>query len=164
MVSPTPRQLEAVTHPGGPLLVLGGAGTGKTTVLCERFAWLVREQGAAPESILALTVSAAAADGLRERLESGLDGGFEELTVTTVHGFCAHVLHDEALEAGLDPFATPVTPADRLAMLLERIDELPLAQHDIRGNPSQLIGSIVARIDRLKDELVSHEDYDAWAA
>ena len=163
MVSPTPAQLEAVTHPGGPLLVLGGAGTGKTTVLCDRFAWLVREQGLAPESILTLTVSQAGADALRERLESGLDGGFEEITVTTVHGFCAHVLHDEALEAGLDPFATPVAPADRLAMLLERIDELPLASHDIRGNPSQLIGSIVARIDRLKDELVSHEDYGAWA-
>jgi DNA helicase-2/ATP-dependent DNA helicase PcrA len=163
VVSPTPAQLEAVTHPGGPLLVLGGAGTGKTTVLCDRFAWLVREQGLAPESILTLTVSQAGADALRERLESGLDGGFEEVTVTTVHGFCAHVLHDEALEAGLDPFATPVAPADRLAMLLERIDELPLASHDIRGNPSQLIGSIVARIDRLKDELVSHEDYGAWA-
>ena len=123
----------------------------------------MREQGLAPESILTLTVSQAGADALRERLESGLDGGFEEITVTTVHGFCAHVLHDEALEAGLDPFATPVAPADRLAMLLERIDELPLASHDIRGNPSQLIGSIVARIDRLKDELVSHEDYGAWA-
>ena len=163
VVQLTPRQLEAVAHPGGPLLVVGGAGTGKTTVLCERFAWLVREGGLAPESILALTVSEAAADRLRERLESGLDGGFEELTVATVHGFCARVLHDEALEAGLDPFAAPVTPADRLAMLLERIDELPLASHDIRGNPSQLIGSIVARIDRLKDELVSHEDYAAWA-
>src|SRR3954447_1025472 len=163
VVSPTPAQLEAVTHPGGPLLVLGGAGTGKTTVLRERFAWLVREQGLAPESILVLTVSQPGADALRERLESGLDGGFEELTVTTVHGFCAHVLHDEALEAGLDPFATPVAPADRLAMLRERTAELPLASHDTRGNPSQLIGSIVARIDRLKDELVSHEDYRAWA-
>jgi DNA helicase-2/ATP-dependent DNA helicase PcrA len=163
VVSLTPRQLEAVAHPGGPLLVLGGAGTGKTTVLCERFAWLVRDQGLAPESILTLTVSEPGADTLRERLETSLDGGFEELTVATVHGFCAHVLHDEALEAGLDPFATPVTPADRLAMLLERIDELPLASHDIRGNPSQLIGSIVGRIDRLKDELVSHEDYGAWA-
>jgi len=163
VVQLTPRQLEAVAHPGGPLLVVGGAGTGKTTVLCERFAWLVGEGGMAPESILALTVSETAADALRERLEGGLDGGFEELTVATVHGFCARVLHDEALEAGLDPFAAPVTPADRLAMLLERIDELPLTSHDIRGNPSQLIGSIVARIDRLKDELVSHEDYAAWA-
>ncbi len=163
MVSLTDRQLEAVTHRGGPLLVLGGAGTGKTRVLCERFGWLVREGGLAPESILVLTGTEAAADRLRERLEAGLDGGFEELTVATVHGVCARVLHDEALEAGLDPFSTPVTPADRLAMLLERIDELRLAAHDIRGNPSALLGSIVARIDRLKDELVSHEDYGAWA-
>jgi DNA helicase-2/ATP-dependent DNA helicase PcrA len=51
VVSPTPRQLEAITHAGGPLLVVGGAGTGKTTVLCERFAWLAREGGLTPESI-----------------------------------------------------------------------------------------------------------------
>jgi DNA helicase-2/ATP-dependent DNA helicase PcrA len=163
VVSPTPRQLEAITHAGGPLLVVGGAGTGKTTVLCERFGWLVREGGLAPESILVLTVSEAGAAELRERLETSLDGGFEELTVATVHDFCARLLHDEALEAGLDPFSAPVTPADRIAMLLERIDELPLASHDIRGNPSALLGSIVGRIDRLKDELVSHEDYAAWA-
>ncbi|MEA2134189.1 MAG: ATP-dependent helicase UvrD/PcrA, partial [Solirubrobacteraceae bacterium] len=163
MVSPTPAQLEAITHAGGPLLVIGGAGTGKTTVLCERFSWLIREGGLAPEAILVLTVSEAGAAALRERLETGLDGGFEELTVTTVHDFCARLLHDEALEAGLDPFSAPVTPADRIAMLLERIDELPLASHDIRGNPSALLGSIVGRIDRLKDELVSHEDYAAWA-
>ena len=95
-------------------------------MLCERFAWLVREGGLAPESILVLTVSEAGAAALRERLETSLDGGFDELTVTTVHDFCARLLHDEALEAGLDPFAAPVTPADRIAMLLERIDELPL--------------------------------------
>src|SRR3954452_16695396 len=163
VVSPTPRQLEAVAHTGGPLLVLGGAGTGKTTVLCDRFGWLVREGGLTPESILALTISEAGATALRERLEGSHEGGFEELAVTTVHGFCARLLHDEALEAGLDPFAAPVTPADRVAMLLERIDELPLASHDIRGNPSALLGSIVGRIDRLKDELVSPEDYSAWA-
>jgi DNA helicase-2/ATP-dependent DNA helicase PcrA len=160
---PTPAQLEAVTHPGGPLLILGGAGTGKTTTLVERFVWLANT-GVAPESILVLTHSTAAADELRAELEDRLPGGFEALTVTTFHGFCARLLHDEALEAGLDPFATPVSPADRLAMLLERIDDLPLRHHDLRGNPSALLGSIVGRIDRLKDELVSAEDYAAWAA
>ena len=53
MVSLSSRQLEAVTHSGGPLLVIGGAGTGKTSVLCDRFAWLVADHGYAPESILA---------------------------------------------------------------------------------------------------------------
>jgi DNA helicase-2/ATP-dependent DNA helicase PcrA len=164
--TPTPAQRAAIEHAGGPLLVVGGAGTGKTHVLAERFAWLATEapERLAPESILVLAYSRDAADELRERLEDRLAGGYEELAVTTFQSFCARLLHDEALEAGLDPFATPVAPADRLAMLLERIDELPLRHHDLRGNPSALLGSVVGRIDRLKAELVSSEDYAAWAA
>ena len=83
--------------------------------------------------------------------------------MTTFAGLCARLLRDEALEAGLDPFATPVSAADRLAMLLERIDELPLRHHDLRGNPSATLGAIVRRIDRLKEELISARDYAAWA-
>ena len=89
---------------------------------------------------------------------------YEELSVTTFGGLCARLLRDEALEAGLDPFATPVAAPDRLAMLLERIDDLPLRHHDLRGNPSATLGAIVRRIDRLKDELISAADYRAWAA
>ncbi|MEA2311630.1 MAG: ATP-dependent helicase UvrD/PcrA, partial [Solirubrobacteraceae bacterium] len=160
----TPAQQEAANHPGGPLLVIGGAGTGKTATLAERFAWLAA-QGTAPEAILALAFSPAAADDLCARVEARLAApAAEELHVTTFQAFCARLLRDEALEAGVDPFATPVSAADRLAMLLERIDDLPLRHHDLRGNPSALLGSIVARIDRLKDELVTCEDYAAWAA
>jgi DNA helicase-2/ATP-dependent DNA helicase PcrA len=145
------------------LLVVGGAGTGKTTVLAERFGHLAAA-GEAPESLLVLCFSTAAADTMRERLEDRLPGAYEELPVTTFPGFCARLLHDEALEAGLDPFATPVSAADRLAMLLEHIDELPLRHHDLRGNPSAALGAIVGRVDRLKAELISAEDYAAWAA
>jgi DNA helicase-2/ATP-dependent DNA helicase PcrA len=160
---PTDAQRRAITHPGGPLLILAGAGTGKTTVLVERFAWLAAE-GCPPESILALTLSAAAADELRERIEARVAPPYEELAVTTFQAFCAQLLRDEALEAGVDPFAAPVTPADRLATLLERIDELSLVHHDLRGNPSALLGSIVQRIDRLKDELITADRYAEWAA
>ena len=163
MLELTREQRAAVDHPGGPLLIVGGAGTGKTTVLAERFLRLVAD-GAPPESLLVLCYSTAAADALRARLEDRLEGAYEELTVTTFHGFCARLLRDEALEAGLDPFVTPVSAADRLAMLLERIDDLPLRHHDLRGNPSATLGAIVQRIDRLKDELVSAADYAAWAA
>ncbi len=162
MVALSPEHRAAVEHPGGPLLILGGAGTGKTTVLAERFLHLV-ERGAAPESLLVLCHSTPAADAMRERLEDRLPGAYEELAVTTFHGVCARLLRDEALEAGLDPFVTPVSAADRLAMLLERIDDLPLRHHDLRGNPSAALGAIVQRIDRLKDELVSAADYAAWA-
>ena len=163
MLELTREQRAAVDHPGGPLLIVGGAGSGKTTVLAERFLRLVAD-GAPPESLLVLCYSTAAADALRARLEDRLEGAYEELTVTTFHGFCARLLRDEALEAGLDPFVTPVSAADRLAMLLERIDDLPLRHHDLRGNPSATLGAIVQRIDRLKDELVSAADYAAWAA
>jgi DNA helicase II / ATP-dependent DNA helicase PcrA len=156
-------QHAAITHAGGPLLILAAAGTGKTHALVERFAWLV-EQGTPADAILAFTFSPAAADDMRERIEAHVPARYEELAVTTFQAFCARLLREEALEAGVDPFVAPVTPSDRLALLLERIDELPLASHDLRGNPSSLLGSIVERIDRLKDELVTAGDYTAWAS
>ena len=80
---------------------------------------------------------------MRERVESDLLTPFEELRVATFHSFCARLLRDEALEAGLDPFFSPVTPADRLALLLERIDDLTLRRHEIRGNPAPLLASFL---------------------
>jgi DNA helicase-2/ATP-dependent DNA helicase PcrA len=156
----SPAQRAAVEHSGGPLLVLGGAGTGKTTVLEERFVSLA---GTSPDSLLVLCHDGPAADTMRARLEDRLAGAYEELAVTTFQSFCARLLRDEALEAGLDPFASPVSAGDRLAMLLERMDELPLRHHDLRGNPSAALGAIVGRIDRLKDELITADDYAAWA-
>ncbi|HEX8854865.1 MAG TPA: ATP-dependent helicase, partial [Thermoleophilaceae bacterium] len=155
-------QLRAVTHPGGPLAVIAGAGTGKTRVITTRFAWLV-EQGAAPDSVLALTFSAPAAAEMRERLEVLIEQPWEELWVSTFHSFCARLLQEEALEAGVNPFFAPVTPADRLSLLLDRIDDLTLRRHEIRGNPVPLLASFIARIDRLKDEMVTAADYAAYA-
>jgi DNA helicase-2/ATP-dependent DNA helicase PcrA len=155
-------QLDAVTHPGGPLLVLAGAGTGKTRTLVERFSWLV-EEGTPADAILALTFSNGAATEMRERLETCIAGPWEELSVSTFHAFCAGLLREEALEAGIDPFFAPVTAPDRLALLLDRIDELKLRRHEIRGNPAPLLASFVSRIDRLKDEMVSPADYLRFA-
>ncbi len=155
-------QRAAVTHPGGPLLVVAGAGTGKTRTLTRRVAWLV-EEGVPAEAVLSLTFSSAAAEEMRARLETLIERPYEELHVATFHSFCARLLHDEAFEAGLDPFFSPATAADRVALLLEHVDDLTLRHHPIRGNPAPLIGSFVSRIDRLKDEMVSAEDYERWA-
>jgi DNA helicase-2/ATP-dependent DNA helicase PcrA len=157
----TPAQRAAVRHQGGPLLVVGGAGSGKTTVLVERFGFLARTHP--PEGLLVLTHTRRAAGELQARIEATLATPFGEPAVTTLPDFCRGLLRDEALGAGLDPFAEPVSQSDRLALLLERIDELPLQRHDLRGNPSALLGSIVQRIDRLKQELISAADYAAWA-
>jgi len=159
----TTAQARAVTH-AGPLAVVAGAGTGKTRVIVERFAWLV-EQGAAPETIVVLALSAPAADELRVCIEVALgDRPFEELAVTTASSFALRLLRDEALEAGLAAFVLPATPADRLALLLERVDELPLTRHDLAGNPAAALARILARIDRSKAEGVTASAYAAWAA
>jgi DNA helicase II / ATP-dependent DNA helicase PcrA len=157
------NQRAVVTHPGGPLVVIAGPGTGKTRALTERFVWLV-EQGVPAGCILALTFSEPAAAEMREQLELSLEGPYEELNVLTFHSFCVKLLQDEALEAGVDPFFSPVTPADRLALLLDRIHELTLRAHEIRGNPAPLLASFVSRIDRLKEEMISCEQLTAWAA
>jgi DNA helicase II / ATP-dependent DNA helicase PcrA len=158
----SPAQRAAAAHGGGPLLIVGGAGSGKTRTLVARFAWLV-EQGEAPEAILLLARSERAADALRRQVEETIAHPYEALAVTTVHDLCARLLREHALAAGVDPFAVAVGRADRLAMLLERIDELTVRAHDFRGNPAALIGSFVRRIDRLKDELITAEEYAAWA-
>jgi DNA helicase II / ATP-dependent DNA helicase PcrA len=158
----TSAQARVVEHPGGPLLVVAGPGTGKTTVLVERFTRLVRD-GSEPEAILALTAAPAAAGRLRTLLEDRIERPYEELAVHTVHDLCARLLHDEALEAGLDPFVVPLGRADRLAMLLEHLDELPLREHDLGASPAALMSRVVARIDRLKEELVDAERFAAWA-
>src|SRR5439155_2130295 len=157
------EQARAVSHPPGGLLVVGGAGTGKTTVIVQRFAHRVRE-GAAPESILVVASSAAAAAALRERVEDALEGAWSELSVHDAHGLCARLLRDEAAEAGLDPFFVAATPTDRLALLLDRVDELTLRLHDFRGRPAVLLAGVIERIDQLKHQAVTAADVAAWAA
>jgi DNA helicase-2/ATP-dependent DNA helicase PcrA len=154
-----PVQVEAVTHENGPLVVTGPAGCGKTRVLEARFAWL-SERGAAVARMLVLVPTAAAADATRARLVDRLDRAYEELVVATPGDLAARLLDD----AGFDPFGVVVGAADRLAMLLERIDDLPLRRHDFGGSPSALLGGFVRRIDRLKAELVDAERYAVWAA
>jgi DNA helicase-2/ATP-dependent DNA helicase PcrA len=153
----TPNQRAVVEHAVGPLAVVGGPGTGKTTALIERFVALC----GAPEAILVLS---ADAEGLRPLIEGRLEQGFEELHVHTVPGFCSRLLRDEAIEAGLGPFMATASAADRLAMLLDRIDELSVRQHDFRGSPAAMLAGIVARIDRLKEHGVTAQAYADWSA
>src|SRR3954465_15049854 len=151
-------QLAAVTHRGGPLLILGGPGTGKTHVLAHRAGWLI-EEGAPAASGLVLAPTAAAAADLRLRLETLIETPYEELSVFGAQELCERLLRDEALEAGLDPLFAPLSAADRLALLLERIDDLPLRRHEIRGNPAPLLAGFVERIDSLKEEMVRSRDF-----
>src|SRR3954452_14910863 len=155
-------QLAAVTHRGGPLLVLGGPGSGKTHVVCHRAAWLI-EEGTPAGGVLVVTPTVRAAADLTVARETLIETPYEELSVFGAQELCERILRDEALEAGLDPLFAPVSAADRLALLLERIDDLPLQRHEIRGNPAPLLAGFVERIDLLKEEMVRSQDFRRWA-
>jgi DNA helicase-2/ATP-dependent DNA helicase PcrA len=141
------------THVDGPLLVLGTAGTGKSELLARRLADLAAA-GTAPERVLVIGARRATARRLRAHCEALLDRPYEELWVGDWDEIGERLLREHAEAAGLDPFFDVFGPAERLAVLLDRLDSLPLRRHEIRGNPAGLLARLLARIDRLKAERV----------
>ena len=95
-------------------------------------------------------------------LEGALDRGYEELFVLTPTQLAAVILGGVGPEFG--GIGSTLGPGDRLALLVERIDELSLQRHDFGGNANALLGGFVRRIDRLKAELIGAEDYARWAS
>ena len=145
-----------------PALVLAGAGAGKTRVLCHRLAWLV-EGGASPAEIVALTFTREAAVELRARAEELIGRSHETLRVTTFHAYALELARVHGVERGLLPATSVARTEDRMLMLLERLDELDLREHDLRGDRGRLVADLVDRIDTCRDQLVDAARYRAWA-
>jgi len=143
----------AAEHVDGPLLVLGAAGTGKSELLARRLADLAAA-GTAPERVLVIGARRATARRLREHCEALLDSPYEELWVGCWDEIGERLLREHSEAAGLDPFFDVLGRAERLAVLLDRFDTLPLRRHEIRGNPAGLLARLLARIDTLKAERV----------
>jgi DNA helicase-2/ATP-dependent DNA helicase PcrA len=149
MLALADAQERVVRHGEGPMLVVGAAGTGKTEVLARRLVRLAGE-GIGPERVLVFTSTRVTARQLRQRVEAQLDGPYEELWIGTWGALGERLLRDHAEAAGLDPFFDVLAPAERLAMLLDNLDDLPLRRHQIRGNPAGLLARLLERIDCLK--------------
>jgi DNA helicase II / ATP-dependent DNA helicase PcrA len=158
----TEAQARVVRHRAGPLLVSGPAGSGRSEVLARRLESLVAD-GTEPQRVLTLTRSRAGATRLRARAGALVEPPYEELWIATYESVAERLLSEYALEAGLDPFFATVRRADRLALLLDHLDELSLRRHEIRGNPAGLLARLLRRIDALKAEGISPARLRDWA-
>ncbi len=158
-----PAQSEAVTHGDGPLLIVAGAGTGKTTVLTKRYAHLLEKDGIGTENILALTFTDKAAGEMEDRVLNLLETGTYDFWISTFHGFCQRVLEAHALEIGLPNQFRLLTPTDAWLLLKRRFPELPLDHYRPLGNPVKFLRSLLQHISRAKSEDVSPEKYLEFA-
>ncbi|MCW1892031.1 MAG: ATP-dependent helicase [Candidatus Uhrbacteria bacterium] len=156
-------QREAVSHGEGPLLIVAGAGTGKTTVLTRRYAWLLKEKGLKPENILALTFTEKAAGEMEDRVLQLLPNGTYDFWISTFHGFCQRILEEKGLEIGLPNRFKLLTQTDGWLMLKRRLEDLPLNHYRPLGNPQKFLGALLSHVSRAKDENVSPEDYQRFA-
>jgi len=119
--------------------------------------------GVEPQHVLILTRSRAGAMRLRTRAGALVDPPYEELWIATYEAAAERLLSEYALEAGLDPFFATVRLADRLALLLDHLDDLSLRRHEIRGNPAGLLARLLRRIDALKAEGIGPARLRDWA-
>lgn len=158
-------QRQAVTHKHGPLLIVAGAGTGKTKVLTHRIAWLIQEKLAKPDEILALTFTDKAAGEMEGRVDQLLPYGYTDTTIATFHAFGDQLLRDHALDLGLPPEFRVLGSDEQEIFLADRFDEIEdLELLRPLGNPRKFVGVILGVISRAKDELVSPEQYGTAAA
>ena len=142
-------------HGEGPLLIIAGAGTGKTTVLTRRIAHLIATKRARPEEILALTFTEKAAAEMAERVDQLIPYGYAETAISTFHAFGDRVLRESALEVGLDPQFRVLSQPEQVIFLRERLFELPLRRFRPLGDPTRHLAALATLVSRAKDEDVS---------
>ncbi|MBM7854271.1 DNA helicase-2/ATP-dependent DNA helicase PcrA [Desulfohalotomaculum tongense] len=152
-----PAQQEAVRHTEGPLLVLAGAGSGKTRVLTHRIAYLL-QQGILPWNILAITFTNKAAREMQERVANMVPAQqARDLWVSTFHSACLRILRREIENLGYDKNFVIYDTSDQQTVIKECLKELDIDSK--RFNPKSLLGSISSA----KNRLVGVEEYDAQA-
>lgn len=112
-----PAQKQAVIHEDGPLLIVAGAGTGKTTVLINRLAYLIQEKNISPEQILITTFTEKGTGELEERADKLLPYGYVNLWINTFHSFGERILRDHALDIGLSPAFKLLTQTEQWILI-----------------------------------------------
>ena len=148
-----PQQSEAVTHAGGPLLVVAGAGSGKTRVLTRRIAYLMSRRNVAPYQILAITFTNKAAGEMKERVADLVGPIAKSMWVSTFHSACVRILRQEATRLGYSNSFSIYDSADSQRLITIVAKELNL---DAKRYPARQFQSMISNA---KNELLGPQDY-----
>lgn len=152
------QQREAVCHTEGPVLILAGAGSGKTRVLTHRTAYLIEECGVNPYNIMAITFTNKAAGEMRERIDKLVGYGSESIWVSTFHSTCVRILRRHIDRIGFDTNFTIYDSDDQKTLMKDICKRLNVDTKIYKEK------SLLAAISHAKDELISPEEYATRAA
>jgi len=147
------RQKEAVLETEGPILIMAGAGSGKTKVVTHKIAYLIEEKKIFPGNILAITFTNKAADEMKERVAKLLKKDVEGMWIGTFHAVCARILRKDIDKIGYDRSFSIYDRDDQITLVRECINELNINKDLFKES------SILARISSLKDEQISPDEY-----
>jgi len=156
------EQKEAVKHTDGSLLIVAGAGTGKTSVLIERLDYLINRKKVKIDDILLITFTEKAAREMEERADRILPYGYVDLWINTFHSFCQRLLKEHALDIGLPGDFKLLTQTDQWILIKKNLEKLELDYYKPLGNPTKFIHELIKHFSRLKDEGISSKDYLAY--
>ena len=158
LASLNPVQQQAVQATTGPVLVLAGAGSGKTRVIAHRIAWLLGVEGVHPRHVLAVTFTNKAADEMRRRVEDlVLPAGIRPPLIATFHSTCVRILRERARLVGLSPRFVIYDEEDRLSLVKEAMRELDMDERETTP------ASVVHRISHAKNHMLSVEEAERLA-
>jgi DNA helicase-2/ATP-dependent DNA helicase PcrA len=152
-----PMQKKAVLHTDGPLLILAGAGSGKTRVLTHRIAYLIEEKNVSPWNILAITFTNKAAKEMRERVDNLIGYGSENIWVSTFHSTCVRILRRYIDRIGYDRYFTIYDTDDQKKLIRECMKQLNIDPKQFKEN------SVLSGISSAKDKLLSPKQFEKQA-
>src|SRR5258708_1731077 len=157
------KQEAAVTFGEGPLLIIAGAGTGKTTVLNRRIAWMVEKGLAKPDEILALTFTVKATGEMEERVDQIMPLGLPQITISTFDAFAEKILRQHALDIGIPGDFEILDDTRAWVMMRNNINDFELDYYKPKGNPSKFIHALLRHFEVAKREGVTPENYLKYA-
>ncbi len=157
------EQKKAVTHKNGPLLIIAGAGTGKTAVITRRIAHIIEQKWAKASEILALTFTEKAAAEMETRVDELVPYGYTDMWISTFHAFGDRFLRDYAIHLGLPANFKVLTATEQAIFIRQNIFAFDLKHFRPIADPLSHIRELLIHFSRLKDELISLDEYLAWA-